>query len=711
MSAISLSLVLFSQCSHGKPEDREHRSIYSPVDGNRITAASSDEWLSHGRTYSEQRFSPLNQINEATIPNLKLAWWADLPTTRGIEATPIVVDGVMFTTGSWSIVYAYDAVSGKELWRFDPKVPRADGAKACCDVVNRGVAVWGDSLFFGTIDGRLIALDRRSGKEIWQTVTVDQTLNYTITGAPRIAEGKVLIGNGGADMGHVRGYVSAYDVSDGSLLWRFYTVPGDPSKGYSDPAMRMAADTWKGEWWKLGGGGTAWDSIVFDPETRLVFIGVGNGSPWNQRIRSPGGGDNLFLSSIVAVDIDNGKYVWHYQTTPGEVWDYTATQSIILAELLIDGKNRKVLMQAPKNGFFYVIDRISGELLSAEPYAKVTWAKGIDKETGRPIEAPLARYPGEEMQLVAPGPGGAHNWHPMAYSPLTGLAYIPGIPTEFPYQNASPFNLRPGPVEMGIEYSAFAPPADMSDKEIPSFPAGYVSAWDPLEQVERWRVSLPATWNGGLLVTGGNLVFHGTTHGFFQAYSADSGKILWSSPTHTGVMAGPITYRINGVQYVAVMAGWGGVMATHASAFLKGVATENHSRVLVYSLDGKANLPKPTKLERRPLQKPPEIVHVPERIEQGRLLFDRYCQFCHGAGAISGTLIPDLRYADQNTHDFWNDIVLGGAFEPAGMPGFSKYLSGPDESLAIREYVISRALQEYKIREGKNPREKDHANN
>ena len=275
------------------------------MDGDRITAASADEWLSHGRTYSEQRFSPLNQINEATISGLKLAWSADLPTTRGIEATPIVVDGVMFTTGSWSIVYAYDAVSGQELWRFDPEVPRIEGAKTCCDVVNRGVAVWGDSLFFGTIDGRLIALDRRSGKQIWQTVTVDQTLNYTITGAPRVAEGKVLIGNGGADMGRVRGYVSAYDVNTGSLIWRFYTVPGDPAKGYSDPAMRMAAKTWNGEWWKLGGGGTAWDSIVFDPETRLVFIGVGNGSPWNQRIRSPGGGDNLFLSSTLLAKINS----------------------------------------------------------------------------------------------------------------------------------------------------------------------------------------------------------------------------------------------------------------------------------------------------------------------------------------------------------------------------------------------------------------------
>ena len=298
LSAISLSLVSFPSHVNGKPADDEERFVYSPVDGDRITAASADEWLSHGRTYSEQRFSPLNQINEATITDLKLAWSADLPTTRGIEATPIVVDGVMFTTGSWSIVYAYDAVSGQELWRFDPEVPRIEGAKTCCDVVNRGVAVWGDSLFFGTIDGRLIALDRRSGKQIWQTVTVDQTLNYTITGAPRVAEGKVLIGNGGADMGRVRGYVSAYDVNTGSLIWRFYTVPGDPSKGYSDPAMRMAAKTWNGEWWKLGGGGTAWDSIVFDPETRLVFIGVGNGSPWNQRIRSPGGGDNLFLSSI-----------------------------------------------------------------------------------------------------------------------------------------------------------------------------------------------------------------------------------------------------------------------------------------------------------------------------------------------------------------------------------------------------------------------------
>ena len=673
----------------------------TPVTGPRIVAAAADEWLSHGRTYDEQRFSPLKQITVDNVAQLKLHWYFDLPTKRGIEATPLVVDGVMYTTGAWSIVYALDAKTGEELWRHDPQVPRLAAAKACCDAVNRGPAFWDGRVFVGTLDGRLIALNAKSGEPVWEVLTVDPNYNFTITGAPRVAEGKVLIGNGGADMGPVRGYVSAYDTDTGELAWRFYTVPGNPAEGFDDPGMAMAAKTWTGKWWKIGGGGTAWDAIVFDPELRLVYIGVGNGAPWNQRIRSPEGGDNLFLSSIVAVHIDTGKYVWHYQTTPGEVWDYTATQPIILADLNLRGELRKVLMQAPKNGYFYVIDRESGEFISAKPYSEVSWSTHIDPESGRPVETENARYPGDEVQLIQPGPGGAHNWHPMAFSPLTELVYIPVIPSAFPYQNARAETLRPGVVEMGIEYSGFGPPPDLPDAQMPGMPPGILSAWDPIKQEERWRVTHTATWNGGILATAGNLVFQGTADGYFKAFSADTGTPLWSSPAYTGVMAGPISYRIDGVQYVAVMAGWGGVLGIHATPFLKGIAKENHSRVLVYSLNGQAELPITEPKPKGTLYVATDVNLDAGTVASGKHLYDRYCQFCHGAGAIAGGLIADLRYSGESVHLVWQDITLGGISEGAGMPGFAKYLS-ETESEAIRSYITARATQEREYRNNDN---------
>jgi quinohemoprotein ethanol dehydrogenase len=389
------------------------------------------DWITHGRTYSETRFSPLNQINAGNIKQLGLAWSFDTDTTRGLEATPIIVDGVMYTTGSWSVVFALDARTGRQLWKWDPQVPRSFGYKACCDVVNRGVAVYKGKVYVGTLDGRLVALDADSGKPLWEVVTVDQSLPYTVTGAPRVVKGKVLIGNGGAEMG-VRGYISAYDAETGKMAWRFYTVPGDPSKPFESPAMERAAKTWSGEWWKIGGGGTVWDSMAYDPELDLLYIGTGNGSPWNREIRSSGTGDNLYLSSIVALKPETGEMVWHYQTTPGDSWDYTATQHIILADLDIGGRNRKVLMQAPKNGFFYVIDRKNGELLSAQAYVPISWAKEVDKQTGRPVENPGVRYK-DSAAFIKPGPLGGHNWQPMSYNPQTGLVYIPAQDTLFVY--------------------------------------------------------------------------------------------------------------------------------------------------------------------------------------------------------------------------------------------------------------------------------------
>ena len=427
------------------------------VDGARIADADQEpgNWLSHGRTYDEQRYSPLDQVNDGNVGQLGLAWYYDFDTNRGLEATPIVVDGVMFATGSWSRVYALDARSGELLWQYDPQVPPEWAVHACCDVVNRGVALWQGSVFVGTLDGRLVSLDAASGAVNWSVQTTDRGEPYTITGAPRVVKGKVIIGNGGGEYG-VRGYVSAYDAATGELSWRFYTVPGNPADGFENAAMERAAATWTGEWWQYGGGGTVWDSMAYDPDLDLLYIGVGNGSPWNQQIRSPGGGDNLFLSSIVALNPDNGEYVWHYQTTPGETWDYTATQHLIRADLEVDGVPRKVIVQAPKTGFFYGLDRQNGELVSADPYVQITWATHVDPETGRPVEVEGARYK-EGPALVIPAPYGAHNWHPMAYSPDTGLIYIPAQDVPFVYATDESFTFTPGLWNVGVNplYASF----------------------------------------------------------------------------------------------------------------------------------------------------------------------------------------------------------------------------------------------------------------
>ena len=434
VASMAAALVVASCSKQPEPAPVATPKPTALVDAARLTAPADGEWLSYGRTYDEQRFSPLDKIDAGNVGQLGLAWSYDLDTAHRVqESTPLVIDGVMYVTSAWSKLFALEAKSGKEIWRFDPKVPGEAGVKACCDVGNRGVAAWNGKIFLGTLDGRLIALDAATGKQLWEVMTVPAGQNYTITGAPRVFEGKVLIGNGGAELG-ARGFVTAYDADSGKQVWRFYTVPGDPSQPFESPALEKAAKTWKGQWWKFGGGGTVWDSIVYDPKLRLIYIGVGNGSPWNQALRSPGGGDNLYLSSIVALKVDNGEYVWHFQTTPGETWDYTATQPIILADLEIGGKPRQVLMQAPKNGYFYVIDRVTGEFISGAPYAFMNWSKGLDPKTGRPIENREARYDKSgKPAVVVPGPGGAHNWHPMSFSPLTRLAYFPVIEAGFAF--------------------------------------------------------------------------------------------------------------------------------------------------------------------------------------------------------------------------------------------------------------------------------------
>ncbi len=696
--AVTLLLTACSRGSDGDTQEEVAAPAVANVDGARIIAAGAGDWLSHGRTYSEQRFSPLNQITADNAAELGLAWYYDLDTDRGQEATPIVVDGVMYVSTAWSKVKALDAATGELLWSYDPEVPGKKAVETCCDVVNRGVAVWKGRVYVGTIDGRLIAIDAATGEADWEVQTTDPDLPYSITGAPRAFNDKVIIGNAGAEFG-VRGYVSAYDTETGEMVWRFYTVPGDPSQPFESAAMEVAATTWSGEWWKYGGGGTAWDSMIYDPEFNLVYIGVGNGAPWNRTIRSPDGGDNLYLSSIVAVDADTGAYEWHYQTTPGDTWDYTATQPLMLGELEIGGEQRKVIMQAPKNGFFYVLDRETGELLSAEPFATVTWSSGIDPETGRPIENPGARYSGPAPSLVVPGPGGAHNWQPMAYSPDTGLVYMPVRDAGFPYFDDQEYVRTRLGFNTGVDFNKASMPQDPQIKaQVLGSIKAYLQAWDPVTQSEAWRVEYAGPSNGGVLATAGNLVVQGSAGGDFIVYRADNGEKLWSHHVQTGVLAGPVAYEVDGVQYLAVAAGWGGIYALAPGEIgLMSGRLGNKSRVLAYRLGGDAELPDasvPAPL----VFNPPEATADDDTVARGKYLYHRHCVVCHGDAAVSGGMLSDLRASPTIHGDAWHTVVLDGTLTEHGMVGYAAEVDR-DASEAIRAYVIARAHESQALAE------------
>jgi PQQ-dependent dehydrogenase (methanol/ethanol family) len=657
------------------------------------TEDNGDDWLSHGRTYAEQRFSPLTDINDANVGQLSLAWAVELDTNRGQEATPIVVDGTMYLTTAWSKVMAVDAATGKVLWTFDPQPIGAKGAHACCDVVNRGVAVWEGKVFSGTIDGRLIALDAKTGSKLWDVVTVDQSKPYTITGAPRVVRGKVIIGNSGAELG-VRGYVSAYDAETGKLVWRFYTVPGNPADGpdhaASDEAFaRFAGKTWNGKWWELGGGGTVWDSIVYDPEFDQLLIGGGNGSPWNHRARSAGKGDNLFLSSILALDPDTGAYKWHYQENPAEMWDYTATQQITLADLTIDGKVRKVLMQAPKNGFFYVIDRSNGKLISAEAYAPQNWAERIDLASGRPVERPEARY-ADAPHLTYPSGIGAHAWMPMSYSPKTGLVYIPAMHVPLSYADDVNFTRHIGRWNTGVSFLAppegSVPGATALERRaaLAAMNKGMLVAWDPVAQKARWTIEMPWPWNGGTLATAGNLLFQGDPYGVFRARAADTGKELWSFDSQRGIMAGPVTFRAGGEQYVAVLAGYGGSMGmATASEWMR--RPPPNGVLLAFKIGGKGTLAKLPPVEPRPFVTSDERF-TPAQLAEGETQYFAFCTICHN-GPVNPDLLRSPVAADAEA---WRSVVLEGALADRGMISFKPWLKA-EQIEAVRAYVVTEA--------------------
>jgi quinohemoprotein ethanol dehydrogenase len=672
--------------------------LATPVEAALVVddAALADEsqganWLAYGRTYHEKRFSPLTQIQDGNVAGLSPDWILELPDARSLVGTPLVVEGVMYFEAGYNVVHAVDAASGKVLWRYDPKVIETAGTRMrIMWDVSRGLGFWQGKVYAATIDGRLIALDAGTGAELWSVLTLDPEQPLFITGAPKVFKGKVVIGNGGTELGASRGYITAYDADTGAQAWRFWIVPGNPADGFENDAMAMAAETWTGEWWKYGGGGNAWHGITYDPELDLLYFGTGNGSPWNQKIRSPDGGDNLFLCSIVAVDPDTGEYRWHYQTVPGETWDYNSNMDIVLADLEIDGQVTKVLMHAPKNGFFYVIERQTGRLISAEPFAHVTWASRVDPETGRPVETPDARY-ADHREEIWPSATGAHSWHPMSFNPMTGLVYIPSIDLSTTFDDA------------GIDPASWRSPDWQFDPGVHVFEedaaadsgTSTLKAWDPVAQRLVWEAPNPGVWNSGTLTTAGNLVFQGLADGHLVAYAADDGEVLWSSDLGLGISAPAITYAVDGKQYVSVLVGWGASMAALGGSLAAqhGWAYKAQPRRLVsFSLDGKATVPPPLPtLTPEPLSAPDFAVDA-SLVPHGQDLFTGVCALCHGPAAVSGGTAPDLRAsAIVLSDEAFAGVVRDGNRRQAGMPPFPGF--SDDDLDALQHYIRAKAVE------------------
>ena len=647
------------------------------------SANENTQWPSVGRTSDEQRFSPLTRIDTGNVAQLGLAWFADFDTNRGQESTPLAIDGVLYLSTAWSKVKAYDARTGRSIWTFDPKVPGEFAGRGCCDVVNRGVAAYNGKIYVTSYDGRLFALDARTGNVIWQVLTLDHDKPVTSTGAPRIVKGKVIIGNAGGEFG-VRGYISAYDADSGKLVWRVYTIPGNPADSFETPELKAAARTWHGNWWEVGGGGAVWDGMAYDAHLNLVYFGTGNGSPWNRLYRGTGGGDNLFVASIIAVNADTGAHVWHYQEVPGEEWDYDATSPLMLADLEIAGKSRRVLMQAAKDGFFYVWDAKTGKLISAKDFVTTTWASGVDLRTGQPIFNKQARYDETgQAFIVQPGGQGAHSWHPFSYNPGTGLVYFSAIETSTAVKTAAHFVARPMSANVGLEFPMPASIYDDLKSKAPRVAESRLVAWDPVHQREAWRTGVLGNIGGGTLSTAGGLVFQGTNKGRFVAYDARNGKELWSVEAQTGVVAAPSSFELDGEQYIAEEVGYG----------LAPYGVSNQSRLLVFKLGGTAKLPPAPPPLPKPVLNPPQSTASAETIEAGHQQFASHCAMCHETSYANRAVFPDLRYSPAlNSAEAFNAIVLEGALQGSGMASFKGRMT-PAEVQSVRAYVIERANQ------------------
>ena len=687
--------LLASACSKPEPPAATSETAV-PESGTLVNDAAmadeqqGDNWLAFGRTYSEQRFSPLDQVNTSNVSDLSVDWYLDLPGDRGLVSTPLVVDGILYFVGSMNRVRAVNAKSGELLWEFDPKVSENTGNDLRAGWEhNRGIGIWQDKVYQATWDGRLIAINRATGEEVWSVRTFPADAPLYITGAPKIFKSKVLIGNGGTENGPARGYVTAYDAETGEQAWRFHIVPGNPADGFENEAMRMAAETWTGEWWKMGGGGNAWHGFSYDAELDQLYIGTGNGAPWNRKIRSPDGGDNLFLCSVVALDPDTGAYIWHYQTTPGETWDFNSNMDIVLADLDIDGRAVKAMLHAPKNGFFYVIDRSNGELISADPFSKVTWATHVDMETGRPVETPDARYE-DGSTRISPTPWGAHSWHAMSYNPGTGLAYVPAMHLSVVYS------------DVGVDLESWQSSEFEGDTigvswvmdDAVSGQVSTLQAFDPVRGEIAWEVPMQGRMNPGTMTTAGNLVFQGRSTGQFVAYDAATGAVLWTYDVGHGISAPPVTYAIDGKQYISLLVGWGGGNAGLGNTIEleHGWAYGVHMRRLItFSLDGRRELPPaipPVIVKPIPM---PEFELDPALAALGAGEYGR-CLVCHGIGVISVGMAPDLRASEIiGASTGFDAIVRGGTLKHNGMPRFAHLTDA--QLLALRHYIRQQAEQ------------------
>lgn len=681
------------------------------VDARRLADAERepDQWFTPGRDVAGSYYSPLTDINDQNVARLGFAWDYHTGTRRGLEATPVVVDGVMYTAGNFGWVYALDAVTGRELWTYNPQVDGQTGRYACCDAVSRGLALWKGRVYVVSLDGYLHAIDARTGKRVWRVDTLPernpQGFHYFVTGAPVLAGDEIVIGNGGGDFKGARGSISAYTLDTGAFRWRFFTVPHDPKLGPQEqPALQAAVKSWPAHYdWSMGGGGAPWDGLAYDPDARLVYLGSGNASPYHGLHDAAGEGDELYVASIIAVHADTGQMAWYYQEIPGEGSDYDTMNKLVLAEVPIDGKPRKVIMQASKNGFVYVLDRLTGEFLSGKPFARVTWTKGLDPKTHRPIMNESADWTRKPV-LIYPSAVGAHNWQPMSFNPRTGLLYIPVIDAPMVYVDTT--HRRMGLMEGNFDLAFFFP-EDYDPKGLNSLfgplpplaslthggekpkSRGLIRAVRPLTGEIVWEQQPTGLqWDGGVLSTAGNLVVRGDAAGFLDVYAADSGKLLKHIDVGTSIMAAPMTYRVHGVQYLAVMAGYGGGVLflpfpESSAAYKYG----NEGRIVAFRLDGGAT-PKPSPVIDS-IPAPPQREGTAATIAQGELLYNRFCARCHTFGRA---LLPDLRTLPPSLHAAFDDIVLRGADRANGMARWDDVLS-QDDAAAIHAYLIDQAWQ------------------
>ena len=687
------AITILGACQPETGNIREHASAGpETVDDQRIIQSQQIEpgnWLTHGLTYKEQRFSLLTQINKSNLDELGLAWTKQIGDfNMRMQGTPIVVNGVMYVTNGWSVVYALDAANGTELWRYDPMVDRSYVKLACCGPAhNRGVAIYKGQVFVATFDGRLLALNAKDGSLSWEVDTYHPSAlgRFNITGAPRVAADKVFIGNGSSEAGRRRGYVTAYDAATGEMAWRFYLVPGDPSQPFEHPEMELAAKTWGGEWWKMGGGGTAWNSLVYDEELNSLYIGVGNGAPWPRQIRSPGGGDDLFLTAIISVDVESARMNWFYQTVPGDNWDYSSAMDITLSTIEVDGQQRKVLLQAPKNGFFYVIDRETGELLRAHPYTEaINWATHIDMETGRPVENPNAVFE-TNPQWMLPANAGAHNWEPQSWDEEAGLMYFyyHDMPNFYSlaeeFVKTGTYKIRERGLSLGIGEGEYRRQLEAQSQQIRPPTEGYLGAFDPLTGQYKWRHKLNRAFNGGVLATAGGLLFQGEGDGRLVARDTHDGKQLWEFNALGSFSSAIVSYQIDNIQYLATMVSGNRALDLGGS-------------LLVFRLDGTATMPVRMKAS-LPIPKQPEVTVSTDNYLNGERIYSAQCANCHGGIGVPSeisTAAPDLRRMTLDTHNEFLNIVLKGSLAEQGMAGFAEALSVA-EAEAIQHFLIVEA--------------------